>query len=207
MHASTRAFGRDTRLTSLGSLSRRSLRKAAVVACLLSLGCVFSGRVEAQARATCHTDRAVWTVVGAGLGAAAGAIPATIVHRHDQVSSHRIVAGSIAAGALVGFVAAGRDRPCVSRTDSSQVADAVVARRSSRAGRGALSGVVIGGILGAVGGTFYNVGCERDPCHENRTRVNLILFSAGEGALAGGILGGLIGWAWPMGTMIVGRPR
>jgi hypothetical protein len=58
---------------------------------------------------------------------------------------------------------------------------------------------VIGGVLGAVGGTLYNVGCGRDPCDANRARVNVMLFSAGEGALAGGILGSLIGWAWPAG--------
>lgn len=185
----------------LSSLPRRHPRNAAIFACLLSLGCLFSRRVEAQPRGACRADRAVSTLVGAGLGAAAGAIPATVVHRHDQVGSRGIVTVSIAPGALIGFVAPGRDRPCVSRTDSSQVADSVVARRSGRAGRGALAGAVIGAALGAVGSTLYNVDvdCAPGPCHATRGRVSLMLVSAGGGALAGGILGGLIGWAWPMG--------
>jgi len=138
-------------------------------------------------------------LVGAGLGAAVAAIPATIVHRHDQPSSHRIVAVSISTGALIGFLAAGRDHPCAARADSSQIADPVVAGRSRHAGRGAVAGAIIGAVLGAVGGTFYNIGCTHDPCHATRARVSVMLFSAGEGAAAGGLLGSLIGWAWPTG--------
>lgn len=183
----------------LHSFSRRRPHNAVVFAHVLSLAFLLSRPVEAQLSGACSTDRTFSTLVGAGLGGAAGAIPATIVHRHDQVSSHRIVAGSIAVGALIGFVAAGHDRPCLSHTDSSHVADAVVARRSGHAGHGALAGAVIGVVLGAAGGTLYNVGCTRDPCNANSTRAHLMVFSAGEGALAGGILGGLIGWAWPVG--------
>ena len=171
-----------------------------VIASVLWLGVVGPRRVDAQQPgATCGTDRTVSTLVGAGLGGVVAAIPATIVHRHDQTSSHRIVAVSISAGALIGFVAAGRDRPCTSPRNPSPGADGVTASRSSHAGHGALVGAVIGGVVGAVGGTFYNLGCERDPCHGSVTRVNVMLFSAGEGALAGGILGSLIGWAWPTG--------
>jgi len=152
--------------------------------------------IEAQQNSACQTDRTISTLVGAGLGAAIGAIPATIVHRHDQTSSHRIVAGSVVAGALIGFVASSRDRPCANSRDASRVADAVVAGRAAHARRGALAGALIGG---AVGGTFYQTGCTNEPCHERATRTNLMLFSAGEGLLAGGILGSLVGWAWPAG--------
>lgn len=160
---------------------------------------VFSHPLGAQGSGTCGTDRALSTLVGAGLGAAAGAIPATVVHRHDQTSSHRIVVVSISAGAIIGFAAAGRDRPCMSGSDSSVAAHVAVATRSRHAQHGALVGAVLGGVVGAVGGTFYNVGCVEDPCDATRARVGLMLFSAGEGALAGGILGTLIGWAWPAG--------
>jgi len=179
-------------------LSRRSPRHGVVFACALSLACLFSRPGQAQLSGQCRTDRTLSTLVGAGLGGAVGAIPATIVHRHDQVSSHRIVAVSVAAGALIGFVASGRDRPCASRADSSHAASGVVEARSGHASHGALAGAVIGGVLGAVGSSFYNVGCDRDPCDANRARVNVTLFSAGEGALAGGVLGSLIGWAWPV---------
>jgi hypothetical protein len=164
---------------------------------ILALVFAFPRPVAAQSSGPCGTDRTMSTLVGAGLGGAVAAIPATIVHRHDQTSSHLIVAVSIPAGALIGFVAAGRDRPCLSGTESPHVADAVVAKRSAHARHGGLAGVVSGAVLGAAGGTLYSVGCEREPC--NATRANLMLFSAGEGALAGGILGGLIGWAWPVG--------
>jgi hypothetical protein len=183
----------------LSSLSRPSPRRAVIFAHILSFVVLRSTPAAAQSSSACNTDRTLSTLVGAGLGGAAGAIPATIVHRHDQTSSHRIVTVSISAGAVIGFIAAGRDHPCMSRPDSSPIADAVVATRSRHAGHGALAGVVIGGVLGAVGGTLYNVGCARDPCHANRTRAGLMLFSAGEGALAGGLLGSLIGWAWPAG--------
>jgi hypothetical protein len=144
-------------------------------------------------------DRTVSTLVGAGLGAAAAAIPATIVHRHDQTSSHRIVAVSISAGAVIGFVAAGRDHPCAVRADSSPSTDRVIAGRSSHATRGAVAGGLIGGVLGAVGGTLYNIGCTRDPCNASQERAGIMAFSAAEGAVAIGLLGGLIGWAWPTG--------
>lgn len=183
----------------LSSLLRRNRRSAVAFVCVLSLAFLFSGSVQAQLIGACGTDRALSTLVGAGLGGAVGAIPATIVHRHDQSSSHRIVAVSISAGAAVGFVAAGRDHPCTSRADSSHVADRVVARRSRHARNGALAGAVTGGVLGAAASTLLGVGCARDPCNENRTRVNLMLFFAGEGGLAGGLLGSLIGWAWPVG--------
>jgi len=173
-------------------------RHAVVVACALSLACLLSRPAQAQVSGQCRTDRTLSTLVGAGLGAAVGAIPATIVHRHDQASSHRIVVVSVAGGALIGFVASGRDRPCASRADSSHAANGVVEARSGHASHGALAGAVIGGVIGAVGGSFYNAGCDGGSCDANRTRVNLMLFSAGEGALAGGILGSLIGWAWPV---------
>lgn len=155
-----------------------------------------AGPVEAQSTQQCDTDRRLSTLVGAGIGAAVGAIPATIVHRHDQTSSHAIVAVSIGTGALTGFLAAGRDRPCLPTTESPHLAEAVMAARSRHAWHGAFAGAVTGSVAGAVGGTFYNVGCEGS-C--NGTRAGLMLFSAGEGAIAGGILGGLIGWAWPVG--------
>jgi hypothetical protein len=182
------------------------LRRSAVVlavACIALLASLLPRRATAQVEHACATDRAISTLVGAGLGAAAAAIPATIVHRHDQTSSHRIVLLSVSAGALAGFLATGRDQPCASHADSSadapQLANAVVSRRSAHASHGAVAGAVIGGLLGAVGSTLYHVGCDRDPCSLARSRFNLMLFSAGEGAAAGGILGGLIGWAWPAG--------
>jgi hypothetical protein len=171
--------------------------------CIALIACLLPPRATAQSGTACATDRTISTLVGAGLGAAAAAIPATVVHRHDQTSSHRIVALSVSAGALVGFFAAGRDHPCAPHRDSSanspQLASAFVARRSTHATRGAITGAVIGGVLGAVGSTLYHVGCERDPCGASRGRFNLLLFSAGEGAAAGGLLGSLIGWAWPAG--------
>jgi hypothetical protein len=148
----------------------------------------------------CATDRTISTIVGAGLGGAVAAIPATIIHRHDQTSSHRIVAVSVSAGAIVGFIAAGRDQPCTSRSDSLQPTTSLVAGRSSHARRGAVAGAVVGGIVGAVGSTFYEIGCGRDPCSETRARINVMVFSAAEGAAALGILGSLIGWAWPTGA-------
>ena len=174
-----------------------------VFACIAFIACLLPSRASAQAGQACATDRTISTLVGAGLGAAAAAIPATVVHRHDQTSSHRIVAISVSAGALVGFFAAGRDHPCAPHPDSLAVSqpatNAVVTRRSTHASHGAVAGAVIGGVLGAVGSTLYHVGCERDPCGASRGRFNLMLFSAGEGAAAGGLLGGLIGWAWPAG--------
>jgi hypothetical protein len=172
-------------------------RNGAALVCLGLLSSLFSRALGAQS-GRCGTDRALSTLVGAGLGAAAGAIPATVVHRHDQTSSHRIVVVSISAGAVIGFVAAGRDHPCLPGSDSS-LADIVVASRSRHARHGALVGAIIGGVVGAAGGTLYNIGCEQDPCNATRTRAGLMLFSAGEGALAGGLLGTLIGWAWPAG--------
>ena len=130
---------------------------------------------------------------------AAGAIPATIVHRHDQTSSHRIVIGSVTAGALVGFIASGRDHPCVPSSDSTRDPDAIVGRRSSHARRGALVGGIIGGALGAAGGTMYQLGCATQSCDGKVTRTDVMLFSAAEGAVAIGIFGPLIGWAWPTG--------
>lgn len=138
----------------LSSLSRPSPRHALIFAHILSLVVLRSRQTGAQASGACSTDRTLSTLVGAGLGGAAGAIPATIVHRHDQASSHRVVAVSISAGALIGFIAAGRDHPCVSRPDSSQLADAVVVARSGHAGHDALAGAAIGGVLGAVGATL-----------------------------------------------------
>jgi hypothetical protein len=169
------------------------------VVSVLALVFAFSRPMAAQSSGSCSTDRTLSTLVGAGLGGAVAAIPATIIHRHDQTSSHLIVAVSIPTGALIGFLAAGRDRPCMSGMESPSVGDAVVATRSSHAGRGGLVGIVSGGLVGAAGGTLYNVGCERDPCNAALGRASLMLFSAGEGAIAGGILGGLIGWAWPVG--------
>ena len=178
---------------------RQNSRRSAIVGSMLALAIGSPQSVRAQASSACAADRTVSTLVGAGLGAAAAAIPATIVHRHDQTSSHRIVAVSITTGALIGFVAAGRDRPCVARADSLQTTEPVMARRSSHARRGALAGAFIGGVLGAAGGTLYNIGCTEDPCHATRERVGIMLFSAGEGAVALGVLGSLIGWAWPTG--------
>src|SRR5690349_331811 len=136
--------------------------------------------VRAQAAGGCAMDRTVSTLVGAGLGAAAAAIPATIVHRHDQTSSHRIVAVSISAGAVIGFVAAGRDHPCVTRADSSASTDRVLAGRSSHARRGAVAGALIGGMLGAAGGTLYNLGCAGDPCNASTQRIGVMALSAAE---------------------------
>ena len=170
-----------------------------VLGFVLLLACLSSRRVEAQSGDACRTDRTWSTVVGAGLGAAAAAIPATIVHRHDQTSSHRIVAVSVSAGALIGFVAAGRDHPCTSRMDPSHLTDSIVQQRSGHAGRGFVTGAVIGGVLGALGSTQLNIGCEQDPCHPVLGRASATALFAGEGALAVGILGGLIGWAWPTG--------
>ena len=170
-----------------------------VLGFVLLLACLSARRAVAQAGDACRTDRTWSTIVGAGLGAAAAAIPATIVHRHDQTSSHRIVAISVSTGALIGFVAAGRDHPCMSRMDSSLRADSVVERRSGHAGRGFVTGAVIGGVLGAVGSTQFNIGCEQDPCHPTLGRIGVTAVLAGEGALAGGIVGSLIGWAWPAG--------
>lgn len=155
--------------------------------------------VSAQSSEACATDRTVSTLVGAGLGAAVAAIPATVIHRHDQTSSHRIVVLSVSTGALIGFLAAGRDHPCAVHADSSRPADPVIAGRSSHARRGAIVGAVTGGVLGAVGSTYYNVVCIRDPCNVTRMRIEIGAFSAGEGAAAGGLLGALIGWAWHVG--------
>jgi hypothetical protein len=181
-------------ILQLGGVVKVATERWIYVLALLFLS---SPAAEAQLNKQCSTDRTVSMLVGAGLGLAAGAIPATIVHRHDQSSSHRIVAGSVAGGALIGLLAASRDRPCVLRADSLHIADAVIASRSGHAKRGALTGVVIGGVVGAAGSAFLNVGCERDPC--NGSRAPLTLFLGGEGAVAGGILGSLIGWAWPVG--------
>ena len=177
----------------------RFARSSAIVFGSLAVCFFVAARVDAQTAGGCRTDRAISTIVGAGLGSAAGAIPATIVHRHDQTSSHRIVIGSVSAGALIGFVAAGRDQPCRSSIDSSRVPDAVIGRRSLHARRGALVGGLIGGALGAAGGTLYQLGCASQSCDGKVTRTDVMLFSAAEGAVAIGILGGLIGWAWPTG--------
>jgi len=179
-------------------MSRHSAR-ATIFGSTVVLAIGSARTVAAQTRSACRTDRAVSTLVGAGLGAAAAAIPATIVHRHDQASSYRIVAISIPTGALIGFLAAGRDHPCAARADSPQLVDAVVAGRSSHARRGAVVGAIVGGVVGAVGGTLYNIGCTHEPCNATRARVGVMLFSAGEGAVAFGLLGGLAGWAWPAG--------
>ena len=156
--------------------------------------------VDAQLNGQCRADRTMSTIVGAGLGAAAAAIPATIIHRHDQTTSHRIVAISIATGALTGFVAAGRDHPCLSAApaESVHVGDAVLSSRSKHASRGGLAGFVTGAVVGAAGSAFLQMGCEADPCHPVVGRVGAAAFFAGEGGLAGGILGSLIGWAWPV---------
>lgn len=171
--------------------------RAGVLSFAFTLAVGSPHRVGAQSSRACSGDGAISTLVGAGLGAAFGAIPATIVHRHDQTSSHRIVAVSISTGALIGFFAAGRDHPCVTRADSSHLADPVLAGRSSHAARGAVVGALIGGVLGGVGSTFYSVGCGLDPCDMMHTRIGLAVFSAAEGAAAGGLLGTLVGWAWP----------
>lgn len=148
--------------------------------------------------AQCATDLTVSTLVGAGLGGVVAAIPATIVHRHDQNTSHRIVEVSIPAGAVVGFMLAKRDRPCASPPDSVRVAEAVLTRRSSHAGTGALIGGIMGGIAGAVGSTFLNVGCgDRGSCSGSHLEIGIAM--AGLGGISGGILGGLIGWAVPAG--------
>jgi hypothetical protein len=142
---------------------------------------------NAQSNEACRRDRTISTVVGAGLGGVVAAIPATIVHRHDQTSSHRIVAVSVSAGALIGFVAAGRDRPCLIPADTSRHDERVLSSRSRHAQRGALIGILTGTVVGASGGTFYDA----------RNPAGAILFSAGEGAIAGGVLGSLIGWVMP----------
>jgi len=187
----------STLAVSMKHWVRPDWSRSTVFTCALAVALVAPRMAGAQESGQCSTDRLLSTLVGAGLGAAAGAIPATVVHRHDQTSSHRIVAGAISAGALIGFLAAGRDHPCASHSDPAR-ADEVLATRSGHAGHGALVGAVIGGVVGAAASTLYSVGCTRDPCDANRQRVYIGLFSAGEGALAGGILGSLIGWAWPV---------
>jgi hypothetical protein len=179
------------------TFSLRRLPTAGILAFIAAAA--WAPSLHAQSRGACGTDRLVSTLVGAGLGGAVAAIPATVVHRHDQATSHRIVAVSISGGALVGFLAANRDHPCAPRADSSSTAGVVVATRSSHALRGAVAGVLVGGVLGAVGSTFYTVGCDLDrPCDAYRTRLGLTIFSAAEGAAACGLLGGLMGWAWPV---------
>lgn len=160
----------------------------------VAVSCLAARLVSAQSRESCGTDRALSALVGAGLGGAVGAIPATIAHRHDQTTSHRIVAVTVGLGAAGGFLVSGRDRPCVSHADPVSH-PSVVATRGHHAARGAVTGAIVGAVLGAAGGTLYNVGCVRDPCH---AREEVIAFSAGEGALAVGLLGSLIGWAWPV---------
>src|SRR5262249_18724391 len=152
-----------------------------------------------QSSGHCGTDRTVSTLVGAGLGAAVGAIPATIVHNRNETASHRILAISIATGALTGFAAASRDRPCLPGSDSPRLRDAVLAKRSGHAWRGGLAGFVSGAVVGAAGSALYTVDadCIPGPCRTSpRTRITLL--SAAEGAVAGGLLGSLIGWAWPV---------
>jgi len=182
-------------------LGRVSVWRVGNVVAILGLALVVGAphEVGAQSSEACATDRTVSTLVGAGLGAAVAAIPATVIHRHDQTSSHRIVVLSVSTGALIGFLGAGRDHPCAVHADSSRPADAVIAGRSSHARRGAVVGAIVGGVLGAVGSTYYNVGCTRDPRNVTRMRIEIGAFSAGEGASAGGLLGGLIGWAWHVG--------
>ncbi len=136
----------------------------------------------------CHTFRAASTVVGAGLGAAVGAIPATVVHRHDKQSSHTIMAISVSGGALTGLLLSARGHPCTSPASASStpaLPDPVVARREDHAWKGALSGAVVGGILGAAGGTMLG---------GNGAAVYLGV----AGGFGGGILGSLVGWAWPV---------
>ena len=169
---------------------------SAIIGSALVLAVGSPHAIRAQSSSACATDRTVSTLVGAGLGAAVAAIPATIVHRHDQTSSHRIVAVSIPAGAFIGFLAAGRDHPCAARGDSSHLAHAVFAGRSRHARRGAFTGAIVGGALGTLGSTLISIGCTRDSCNATRARVGVTLSFAGEGAAAGGLLGGLIGWAW-----------
>lgn len=182
----------------IGSRSHRHISRAALCVALAALAAGSPRVARAQASGACTSDRTVSTLVGAGIGAAAAAIPATIVHRHDQTSSHRIVAVSVSAGALIGFFAAGRDHPCASADSSRHASDPIMVGRSSHAKHGAVAGAIIGGVLGAVGGSFFNVGCTNDPCSVTRERAGIMVFSAAEGAVAGGVLGSLIGWAWPV---------
>lgn len=175
----------------------RSSQGRILIAFLLTL--LIAPTSHAQTAAACRGDRVISTLVGAGLGASAAAIPATILHRHDQTSSHRLVAGSIVVGGLIGFLGGGRDQPCAERSDSaSRAGSSVITGRTAHARRGALAGALIGGVLGTIGGSLYQTGCVRDPCNKLSGRVGIMLFSAGEGAAAGGLLGGLIGWAWPV---------
>ena len=157
--------------------------------------------VAAQSPGACTTDRTVSTLVGAGLGLAAAAIPATVVHRHNPTSSHHIVELSVSGGALLGFFAAGRDHPWASHAESAPVEGQrdVLAGRSTHAGKGAIIGAAIGGVVGALGGSLYDGGRTLDHCRVTHTRISLMLLTAGEGAAAGGLLGGLIGWAVPAG--------
>jgi hypothetical protein len=178
-------------------LERHHSRCALLVGSVLTLAVGSPHHSGAQTSGACAADRTVSTLVGAGLGAAAAAIPATIVHRHDQTTSHRIVAVSISTGALIGLGAASRDHPCTAQEDSSQPANRVMTGRSSHARRGAVAGALIGGVLGTIGGTLYNIGCSHEPC--TRERAGVMLFSAGEGAVAVGLFGSLVGWAWPIG--------
>jgi hypothetical protein len=145
----------------------------------------------------CISQRVISTLVGAGLGAAVAAAPATIAHRHDQTTSYRILIGSVAIGTAVGFVAGGHDASCTTRSDST-LSTPTATPRAHHAASGAIAGAIVGGVAGAVGGTFYQLGCYQS-CNATRQRAGVMLFSAAEGAAAGSLLGGLIGWAWPRG--------
>jgi hypothetical protein len=159
---------------------------------------LFAAPLAAQPSSPCSTDRVTSTLVGAGLGAAVAAIPATIAHRHDQNTSHRIVGLSVSAGAVLGLIEANRDRPCTAHRDSLHAATAVLDARSNHARIGGVTGSVLGGVAGIVGSTYLNVGCG-DNVRSCNARRNIAILMAGEGALAGGLLGALIGWAWPAG--------
>lgn len=181
-------------------MARGVTRTLVIVALILCASAPLVPTAAAQSRASCAMDRFASTLTGAGLGGVVVAVPATVVHRHDQTSSHRMVAGAISAGAVIGFLSSGRDQPCLGHSDSSHVRADVFSIRAAHARRGSIAGVIVGGVLGAVGSTFYNVGCDDSSgCDAKSTRVGITIFSVGEGAIAGAIVGSLIGWVWPAG--------
>ncbi len=184
----------------VSSVRRRPRFGIAALAALIAIAMLpFHSAGSQPSVSECRTYRAASTVAGIGLGAALGAVPATIVHRHDQRASHAIMAVSISGGALVGFIGSGRGHPCAApASNGPRVPDPVFAARESHSWKGALVGAVAGGLLGAYGGSQLNIGCTRDPCDEASQRRLAIAGSAGVGALAGGVLGSLVGWAWPV---------
>jgi hypothetical protein len=70
--------------------------------------------------------------------------------------------------------------------------------RAEHARKLAVRGAVGGGVLGVIGGSLYNVGCDSGPggCSVRAGRLSLMVFTGAEGAALGAVVGSLIGWAW-----------